>query len=171
MKNFYIVILLLSMPLLGSCDVFRALAGRPVSSEIEAKRAEILAREDSLHKARIDSLNQVSRQMADSLAVLDSLKAMNGKVLNTSAIGVVDAGALESAYYIVVGAFMDKGNADYMADNAEKYGYKAAQIKFRNGFNAVAVCPADNIVEAYAALKSVSQEKFCPKDAWILVNQ
>ena len=63
------------------CDTFRRLAGRPTSAEIEAKRKVIELAEAAKHQARMDSLTRIEKQMADSLAVLDSLNGKNGAAM------------------------------------------------------------------------------------------
>ena len=50
-------------------------------------------------------------------------------------------------------------------------GYNPALISFRNGFVAVGVCPCNTLKAVSDSLKGVKQEKFCPKDVWILVNE
>ena len=62
-----------SICLLGGCDFFRQLAGRPTSRDIEAKRLRI-EREAEAHQRRLDSLKLVQKQISDSLATLDSLR-------------------------------------------------------------------------------------------------
>jgi hypothetical protein len=36
---------------------------------------------------------------------------------------------------------------------------------------AVGAAPSDNLKDAYASLKKLRAEKFCPSDVWILVNE
>lgn len=168
MRRFLLLPVILSAVLFTGCDAFRRLAGRPVSSEIEARRAEIVAIQQAAHQARLDSLKRVERQVADSLAVLDSLKTLKITLSRPTINGGLDTDMLEHRYYVVVGSFMDKGNAAYLAKKVENYGYTATLINFRNGYTAVGICPADNIVEAFDSLKKVKEEPFSPKDEWIL---
>ena len=70
MRNCKIISLLLlgSIVLLSSgCDLFRKMAGRPVSSEIVSKRA-LIEGSDSLHRLRLDSLILVQKQISDYLS-------------------------------------------------------------------------------------------------------
>ena len=157
--------------LFTGCDAFRRLAGRPVSAEIEAKRAAIEAVEEAQHQARMDSLKKVEKQMADSLAVLDSLENHNEIMRSPKSLGGLYSEELAHRYYIIVGAFVDKGNAAALKLDAQKAGYEVALINFRNGYTAVGLCPSDSIVVAYDWLRKVKEEKFAPADAWILVNQ
>ena len=76
----FILAALLLLSGVSSCDFFRGLAGRPLSSDIEAKRARIeLAQKraeafrDSLERARKDSVLRVQQFLADSTYAADSL--------------------------------------------------------------------------------------------------
>lgn len=170
MKRSIIVLMFVSVVLCTGCDAFRRLAGRPTSVEIEARKAAIEAAMEAEHQARIDSLRRVEKQMADSLAVLDSLKQMNGTMLEPAAMGGLFTTRLDRRYYVIVGSFMDKGNADYLKKEVEGRGYPVTLINFRNGYTAVGACPSDSIVEAYESLRKIQGEPFSPDDVWILVN-
>lgn len=171
MKRMVLAVLLAAAVFSTGCDAFRKLAGRPTSADIAAKREVLEMAEAARHKAHLDSLARIEKQMADSLAVLDSLKNMKGTALrNPSAMGGIYTGELRSKYYIIVGSFMDKGNADFLKKQVAGFGYDAELINFRNGYTAVGICPTDNLVEEYVNLKKVKEEKFCPDGVWILVN-
>lgn len=171
MRSYIIIAVLSGMVMFTGCDAFRRLAGRPTSEEIESRRAAIEAVRNAEHQARLDSMRQVEKKMADSLAVMDSLKKMKEiTVLNSSTMGILDTSVLTHKYYIIIGSFMDKGNAGYLRKKAESSGYESVLINFRNGYTAVGVSPQDNIVSAYEALKKVSDEPFSPDGVWILVN-
>ena len=86
-------------------------------------------------------------------------------------MGGISAGSLKHKYYIIVGAFMDKGNAEFMKKQVTGAGYEAELVYFRNGYTCVGVCPTDNLVEEYSNLQKLKEEKFCPEDIWILVNE
>ena len=170
MRHSILILVLAHIVLFTGCDTFRRLAGRPTSAEIEAKREAIMARREAEHQAHLDSLRKVEKQIADSLAVIDSLRTMNVNVMNPQEKGGLSATRLEHKYYVIVGSFVDRGNAEALCGTAEKNGYPALMIDFRNGFTAVGVCPADSIVTAYDSLKKVREEAFCPEGVWILVN-
>lgn len=157
--------------LFSGCDAFRRLAGRPTSADIEAKRTEIALQAARRKQAYEDSLQKAEKMKADSLAVLDSLAAKKGSLLETSSMGGLVSSDLEHTYYIVIGSFMDNANAEYMGRQVQPYGYEAEMISFRNGYTAVGLCPSDDIVSAFRNLKKVQQEAFCPEDVWILVNK
>ena len=100
----------------------------------------------------MDSLAKVEKQLADSLAVLDSLKTMNINMTAPSEKGGLCVTGLDHKYYVIVGSFVDKGNAEAQCRAAELKGYPATMINFRNGYTVVGVCPTDSIVPAFGYL-------------------
>ena len=157
--------------LLGGCDFFRQLAGRPTSKEIRAKqeRIEQDARE---HQQRLDSLKQVQQQISDSLSTLDSLRSANETLISTRQLASDGRKYdLPYRYYVMIGAFSNPANADGQAARARTAGYDATLIQFRNGYTAVGVSPSNSLTEVYASLKKLREESFCPPDAWILNNE
>lgn len=74
MKQIHSIFLLILLSLsLCSCDLFRKIAGRPTSADIEKKRSA-LEMEQKAHNDRLDSLKLVQTQISDSLAALDSME-------------------------------------------------------------------------------------------------
>ncbi|MCI1640007.1 MAG: SPOR domain-containing protein [Bacteroidales bacterium] len=169
-KIFVIIALAASVLLTGSCDFFRIIAGRPTSAEIEFKKSEINA-EKKAHKAKLDSLKKAELEISDSLAVLDSIAANGEIIMNPSKLGGLYTTVLNAKYYIVIGSFMDKSNASRLAVDVSGKGYEVTLISFRNGYNAVGVCPGSSLVETYGRLKQLRKQPFCPKGAWILANE
>ena len=171
MKRIITFLLLVCILSLTGCDGLRRLAGRPTGAELADKQARILAVQEAKHQARIDSMRRIEQALADSLAVLDSLKQMRGTILNPAALGGLYTTKLDFRYYIVVGALTVRSNAEKLLQRVQDDGYVATLISFRNGYNAVGVSQTDHLPEAYAALKKVKEESFCPPDVWILVNE
>ena len=159
-----------SICLLGGCDFFRQLAGRPTSRDIEAKRLRI-ERETEAHQRRLDSLKLVQKQISDSLATLDSLRNAKESMVSTRQLATSRGYDLPYRYYVMIGSFSSPANAERQAGKAEQAGYPATRIPFRNGFIAVGVCPSNSLTEVYASLRKLRSERFCPKDAWILNNE
>lgn len=155
--------------LVSGCDLFRKMAGRPTSADIERKRALIEAQK-SAHQERLDSLDAIQKQIADSLAVLDSLKLSNSAIVETRQLTSDTKAGLTARYYVIVGAFGKIENAHKLAAKAEEQSYKAELISYLNGFTAVGVCGSDKLSEVYASLQQIRQSGFCP-DAWILDNK
>ncbi len=158
------------LPLAG-CDMFRSLAGRPTAEEVELMRIEKLKAEEAVRRHRVDSLARLQAEMEDSLAIMDSLSQIQGTILNPSEMGGLFTTRLDSRYYIVVGSFRSRHNAESLFSEVSANGYHPILINFRNGFNSIAVSPSDSLREAFRALKTVKAEPFCPDDVWILVNE
>ena len=169
-KCLMISALALSVCLLGGCDFFRQLAGRPTSRDIAAKR-ERIEREAEAHQRRLDSLKAVQKQISDSLATLDSLRESKESIISTRQLATRGSYQPEYQYYVMIGAFSSTANAAKQAAKAEAAGYPATTIPFRNGFFAVGICPSNSLTEVYASLRKLRKERFCPKDAWILNNE
>ena len=161
----------MSLFMVTGCDFFRTLAGRPTSEEIEQMKVEILRAEQAVLQARLDSIRREQQIVQDSIAALDSIKQCGGTILNPAKLGGLFATKLEARYYVIVGAFKYRSNAEALLKKAQKSGYKPALISFRNGRMAVGLCPSNNIKEAFEGLKRVKQESFCPSDVWVLRNE
>lgn len=166
MRRTVVFVLLASAFVFGGCDMFRKMAGRPTSDEIERRKVEI-----SRRQAEIEAMKIEQKQVADSLAMLDSLRSMCDKVKHLSDIGDLYTVDLEARYYIIVGSFRKAGNAETMIRKASGAGYVPVLISFRNGLQAVGVSPTDRLSDALLSLKAVKREDFCPPDVWVLVNR
>lgn len=162
-------LLVASLTLFTSCDLFRKMAGRPTSKDIQAKR-ELIAREQQSHQQRLDSLKLMQKHISDSLAVLDSIRMSSSSLVSVRQLSEQSRASLEHRYYVIVGAFGKSQNARSFAESAREAGYEPSLIVYQNGFIAVGVSPADKITDAYAALNKVRDSGFCP-DAWILDNK
>lgn len=165
----FILMICLLLPLLAGCDLFRKMAGRPTSAQIEQKR-EMIEAEMAAHQSRLDSLDAVQKQISDSLAVLDSMRFSDDALVEARQLADVSRNSLAFRYYVIVGAFGNRGNAEKYAEEMNTKGMPAVLISYVNGFTAVGVCPTDNITEAYASLRRVRESASCP-DAWILDNR
>lgn len=170
-KRILTLMSVLSLLSLTGCDMFRRLAGRPTAEEVEMMRIELLRQEEARHRFKVDSLKKVEKALADSIAALDSIKQLHGTILNPSEKGGLFTTKLDYRYYIVVGAFKSRVNAEDLLSEVKECGYTPILINFRNGFNAIGISPTDDILGAFHSLKKVKEEKFCPEDVWILVNE
>lgn len=184
--------MLIILTLSTGCDALRKLAGRPTSEDIELKRAEIVRVKEAARKQHVaDSVALAQKLVADSLAAADSVAALSeskvaeeqksprpklggqerGTMLNPAALGGLFTTNLDYHYYIIVGAFKERANAEKMVNIVNAAGYTGTMISFRNGLNAVGVCQTDDIDKAFEGLAKAKGESFCPADAWILVNE
>lgn len=174
MKRFFILAVA-ALPVI-SCDFVRTIAGRPTSAQLETIRQEKIAAEEARHQAVLDSMERVRQHMADSLEalelhLLDSLTQAKGTILNPSKLGGLYTTKLEAKYCIVVGAFKERRNAERKLKQCNDAGYTATIVSFRNGFNAVAICPSDSLNETLKTIKQIRGTGICPKDCWILINE
>ena len=148
--------MLVVLPFVTGCDFMRKLAGRPTSEEVENMRLEILRAEEAALEARLDSLRNVEqRMMQDSLNALDSIRQLGGSILNPASLGGLFATRLEARYYVIIGAFRMRANAEQLLLKAMNAGYEPALISFNTGLIAVGLCPCNNVVDAKDALKKV----------------
>lgn len=164
-KSVFLILFLSALTLCG-CDMFRKIAGRPTSDEIELKRLRIEAQQ-----AEIEALKEVQRRLTDSLAMVDSLRQLSGTVLNLSELGGLYTTSLDFKYYIIVGSFRNRKYAERLLTKVAGYGYSPVLICFRNGLFSVGISPARRVEEAVKSLRVVKNEEFCPPDVWILVNE
>jgi hypothetical protein len=89
-----------------------------------------------------------------------------------SSLKGLSSGELQHGYYIVVGSFKDAANADKFIAKVSKHpDMDPVKVRFRTGMVAVGVCPRNRIAEIAAVIDDVKSKSFCPKDAWILVNE
>lgn len=171
MKRFVVLLMTMSLFMVTGCDFFRTLAGRPTSEEIEQMKVEILRAEQAVLQARLDSIRREQQIVQDSIAALDSIRQCGGTILNPAKLGGLFATKLESRYYVIIGAFKKRANAEALLGRAADSGYAPALISFNNGIIAVGLCPCNNIVSAKESLMKVKTEEFCPSDVWILLNE
>lgn len=182
MKKSYILILLAVALMLSGCDFFRKVAGRPTSEDIEAKRVEIarVEKEKAEEQARLDSIMMAAEQLrlaeekakADSLNALESLKEKDVLIHDLLSLKGLSSGELKHSYYVVVGSFKEEANADKCMKAVLKYPeMEPVKMHFRTGMVAVGVCPRNRITEIAAQIDDIRAKPFCPKDAWILVNE
>ena len=162
--HFLTVILLAALFCTGGCDVFRKLAGRPASPEIEAARTAIEAERAA---RRADSLKNASlmEAKADSVSAVRLLDSLRVNVINSSVMG----GDVPE-YHIVVGSFRNMKNADALLEKVKASGYSASILRLGNGYSAVSACSSASIGDIADAYVRISGESFCPREAWILKN-
>lgn len=176
MKKTYVLLAFAALFMLTGCDFLRKMAGRPTSDVIEARRLEIIKQEKEAEiareQARLDSIIRLQQEVRDSIAALDSIRQQGGTVLNPTNLGGLFSTKLEARYYVVVGAFRSRANAEGLLKRIKAEGeFSPALINFRNGMIAVGVCPQNRIQDASASMKEVKTKSFCPADVWILVNE
>lgn len=175
-KAIAILVLAVVTVSVSSCDMFRAMVGRPTSADIAAKKAKIEQLEALQQQTAVaDSVAQAVEEQAriseaDSLAAVEALQSSGTKVAESRLLTTEARNSLKYRYYIIVGAFSYPENAKKLVSRISAKGYEAYAIAYKSGFTAVGVCPSNSLTEACASLKALSGESFCPADAWILDN-
>ena len=174
-KTRFISALALAALLVTGCDFFRALGGRPTSADLEAKREAVAARLEAEHAARLDSAAAIEKQLKDSLAaieqhLIDSLSNTKGAMMKPGNLGGLAESRPSTRYCIIVGAFRSPENAARKVERCVEAGYPASVYTFKNGLNAVAVCPSDSLGETVRNLRALRGSTVCPSDGWILVS-
>ena len=174
-----LLLLCVSSFLLGGCDFVRVIAGRPTSNYIEAKRA-LIARQQLLDKIAVEAeepqevpqeeaREEVRKEVENQeYKALEEELSSQRKLITTETVTKVKKENLSRRYYVVIGSFSQEPNARALAQKAASEGYEAVLLPYYNGFNAVALNPCDDLVEANKVLTEAKKHSFCPADAWIL---
>ena len=153
-----VIFLVLSVALMATgCDFFRVLAGRPTSKDIEAKREQILR----------SSEQPVSTGQAEAkpdTVVAAPSRPAGDKDPSTSS----GAGMKKKRFYVIMGAFSSRENADRYADRIKGFGYEPEFFGFTEGRTAVGIGGTDDQEEAKAFMKELKGQDFCPEGVWIL---
>ena len=153
-----VIVLVLSVALMATgCDFFRVLAGRPTSKDIEAKRELILR----------SSEQPVSTGQAEAkpdTVVAAPIRPAGDKDPLTSS----GAGTGKKRFYVIMGAFSSRENAEKYAARIKGFGYEPEFFGFTEGRTAVGIGGTDDQEEAKAFMKELKGQDFCPEGVWIL---
>jgi hypothetical protein len=157
--------------MVGSCDFFRKVAGRPTSEDLKTM---VAAREQEKEQAAIAEKERQQREMerqyqADSLLAVQTLEGIVFNRLSELNVNVITE--LPAKYNVVVGAFSDASNADNLISRLKAAGYEAAPMRYRSGKTAVLACSSDSFVELGKSFASLQKENYCPKDVWVIVKE
>lgn len=175
----YLTYIVLSCVLLmtGSCDFLRRSAGRPTSSELEAKRQAIETIE-ARKQAAADSI-ALEEQLrlkysVDSAAVMDSLARMGCFIRSESETGLVRGPRLDRRYWIATGAFRQEANASRRRQRLESEGFECETVGCK-GLTLILAAPNDSITGLYRDLLRYRSSDVATADVWIFdskpVNQ
>lgn len=169
-----ITALVITVAAVSGCDFFRMVAGRPTSSEFRQKKEKVEAttccgdcascadREACPHHGGCPGHACASSE-ADAI-VEAALPVPVNAVSPQRAV-------FNHKYYILVGTFVQKENADRMYKAVSSKGYEAERIQFPGGRTAICICPSDNLADIVEPLGRVLKEGFCPKDVCILKQE
>ena len=177
-RGLVIVSVLLSVALfVTGCDFFRVLAGRPTSKDIEAKRGRIEAQ--ALRQAQEPGDVQEDT-VATAASEVTGPSAGSGQAPSASSGTGKASSGTEAApstssrtrekkrFYVIMGAFSSRENAERYAKRIKDYGYEPEYFGFTEGRTAVGIGGTDDPEEAKAFMKELKGQDFCPGGVWIL---
>lgn len=144
------------------------MVSRPTSEDIEAKR-QMIENEKLAHQNRLDSIDIIQKQIADSLAILDSIRYSNSRLVEVKNLTQESKDSLSFRYYVVVATFSKSENAAKYSESVKSQGYEPCFINYMNGYIAIGLNPANTLEQAYNNMRDI-RSGFCP-EAWILDNK
>jgi len=148
---------------LCSCDFLRTIAGRPSSGQLEQLRQSERQKMEELSALRTaDSLRQAA------IDAHDAFVAEGIKIKKASENPNLSGRTFQKGLHLAMGAFSLASNAHKLEAELRSCGYEASLIAYNNGFFLVAAIPSSNYAELREKYLKIRNEKFCPKDAWIL---
>jgi hypothetical protein len=162
-------LLALCLCVICGCDMFRSLAGRPTSDQIEQRKVLISLRQKA-EQARADSLQKAQKHLADSLAAIDSIRGCGMLVRTPAEARGLSSVGLGKRYYVILGTFSESANADAFSRKFPS-GSEPEVFRLRNGFSVVTACQSDDPQEFFARLQQLRSSKLVSSDAWIYVNE
>ncbi len=172
MRKSVLLLLSIALVLLTGCDFLRAIAGRPSSKDIEEKRIAVMKAEEKALQQHLDSIRTAEmKSVSDSLDAFSFLMESGVVVSGPERVGGISGMELGYRYYIIVGAFRESANARKLFNAASEKGYDPVLINCRSRMIAVGLAPTDRIVSVKESYEKLRTESFCPKEAWILVNE
>lgn len=162
------------MLLVTGCDFMRALAGRPVSSDLQRRAFLIELEKETLEARRQDELRKETARLrtADSLALCDSIRRSGFNVYSADRLGGIAPGTYGYKYTVVVGAFSTESNASrFAAAYKKEKGYDAVLIPTVKGLNKVGICQTNDIFEFWESLSELRRKGYSRNDASVLIDE
>lgn len=170
-----VFVLVLSVALMATgCDFFRVLAGRPTSKDIEAKREEILrsalqqtqgSAQDDKNVAQDDTVATSGQPAATEQTEAKETAAVSSRPTGNQ---VVAKPGEKKRFYVIMGAFSSRDNAERYAERIRGFGYEPEFFGFTEGRTAVGIGGTDDQEEAKAFMRELKGQDFCPEGVWIL---
>ncbi|MDD2329656.1 MAG: hypothetical protein PHW88_02710 [Bacteroidales bacterium] len=142
--------LLIGIILLGSvssCDWIRARLGMPTSEELQQKQEQII--QDSLEKVAREQEARLEQLRLDSLAKIEAQKSALAR------------------YHVVLGSFIMDNNADRMMQKLPDLGYDPVRIEFKNGYSVISAYQTNSLPDAYNKMYKMFSLDITPYDVWV----
>ncbi|HOO42341.1 MAG TPA: hypothetical protein P5167_02585 [Bacteroidales bacterium] len=147
-KIFPLLIGIILLGSMNSCDWIRARLGMPTSEELQQKKEQII--KDSLEKvAREQESARLEQLRMDSLAKIEAQKS-----------------AL-TRYHVVVGSFIMDNNAGRMMQKLPELGYSPVRIEFKNGYSVISAYQTNSLSDAYNKMYKMFSLDITPYDVWV----
>ncbi|MBR0533812.1 MAG: hypothetical protein IJK19_03875 [Bacteroidales bacterium] len=141
-------VLMTACIMLSSCDVFRAMLGKPTSKDLEILRLE--------------------QEAAIAQAKYDSCAAAQAEAERIAAEQEAAAHTVSHRYYVALGGFKVPSNAVNYKAYLESKGYEITAVRFKSGYDVILASGTDDLNEALRSMGDFKRyEKTCPYDVWI----
>jgi cell division protein FtsN len=138
-------VMLIVLLVYSSCDRIRYALGMPTSDQLE--EARLIKEKQSVKYIQADTVKPSA----------DSVKVAADSVIKPDTC----------RYYVIVGSFRVKENADAMAARMQKEGYKPAFLQFRNGLIVVSAMNVSTESEAQKIKRAITESGMDEETVWI----
>lgn len=147
-KIFPLLVGIMLLGSLNSCDWVRSKLGMPTSKELREKQEQLI--KDSLEK--VEAEKEAARLEQLRLDSLEQIEAQK-KALKR--------------YHVVLGSFIMDNNAARMVQSIEKEGYTPVKISFKNGYSVISAYQTDVLHDAYNRMYKMFALDITPYDVWV----
>ncbi|HOO68679.1 MAG TPA: hypothetical protein PLS52_01460 [Bacteroidales bacterium] len=146
-KIFPLLIGIILLSSVSSCDWIRARLGMPTSEELQQKQEQII--QDSLEKVAREQEARLEQLRLDSLAKIEAQKSALAR------------------YHVVLGSFIMDNNADRMMQKLPDLGYDPVRIEFKNGYSVISAYQTNSLPDAYNKMYKMFSLDITPYDVWV----
>ena len=171
-----VTIVLLVLVVTG-CDFFRMVAGRPTSSELEARRVENTLRERAEREAQAraqavrDSIAAAEKAVVDSTAAESFFRELRVMRIPSRSLRGLKTDDFPYRYCLVLAGFSQPGHGEKFSEQLKAAGYEPAILRYtRSSSTVVGICPTNRFGDLKEAYEKVRTEKFFSRDAWIFIK-
>ncbi len=146
-KIFPLLIGIILLSSVSSCDWIRARLGMPTTEELQHKQEQII--QDSLEKVAREQEARLEQLRLDSLAKIEAQKSALAR------------------YHVVLGSFIMDNNADRMMQKLPDLGYDPVRIEFKNGYSVISAYQTNSLPDAYNKMYKMFSLDITPYDVWV----
>ncbi|HHV04534.1 MAG: hypothetical protein WCQ69_03800 [Bacteroidales bacterium] len=147
-KIFPLLIGIILLGSLNSCDWIRSRLGMPTSEELKQKQEQMI--KDSLERvAKEQEAARLEQLLLDSLAQIEAQRATMKR------------------YHVVLGSFIMDSNAGKMMQKLPQYGYEPIRLEFKNGYSVISAYQTNSLPDAYNRMYKMFALDITPYDVWV----